>query len=66
MNPRKTEDYHVTFLSRHTSALHLCDENCRWWSLWYEYVLDKDNIHVYGTRILLGPNRKPNLKKCIL
>ena len=66
MNPRKTGDYHVTFLSRHTSGLHLCDDNSRWWPLWYEYVLDKDNIPVYESRILLGPNRKPNLKKYIL
>ena len=63
MNPRKTGDYHVTFLSRHTSDCHLCDENSRWWPLWYEYIFDKDNIPVYGSRILLGPKRKPNLKK---
>ena len=66
MNPRKTGDYYVTFLSRHTSDLHLCDDNSRWWPIWYEYVLDKDNIPVYESRILLGPNRKPNLKKFIL
>ena len=66
MDPRKTGDHHVTFLFRHTSGLHLCGDNSRWWSLWYEYVLDKDNIHVYGSRILLEPNLKPNLKKYIL
>ena len=65
MDPRKTGDHHVTFLFRHTSGLHLCGDNSRWWSLWYEYVLDKDHIPVYGSRILLGPNRKPNLKKYI-
>ena len=66
MNPRKTGDYHGTFLSRHTSDLHLCDDNYRWWSLWYELFLDKDNIPVYRSRILLETNRKSNLKKYIL
>ena len=66
MNPQKTGGYHVTFLFRHTSDCHLCDDNSRWLPLWYEYVLDKDNSPVYESRILLGPNRKPNLKKYIL
>ena len=63
MKPETTDDYHVIFLSHHPSDNHLCDDNTRWWSSWYEYVVDENNIPVYGSRILLGPNRKPNLKK---
>ena len=32
----------------------------------YEYVLDKDDVLVYGARTLLRPNQKPDLKKFIL
>ena len=66
MEPQTIEDYHVTFLSLHPSGNHLFDDTSRWWSLWYEYVLDTNNIPVYGARILLGPNRKPNTKNYIL
>ena len=61
-----TGDYHVTFLSRHPSDNTLCDDAARWWPLWYEYVLDKINVPVYGARILFGPTRKLDLKKYIL
>ena len=66
MEPQTTGDYHVTFLSSHSSDNHLCNDNSRWWLLWYEYILDKNNIPDYGSRLLLRPNRKPNTKKCIL
>ena len=66
MEPQTTEDCQVTFLSGLPSDKHLCDDTSRWWPLWYEYVLDTNNIPVYGARILLGPNRKPNTKKYIL
>ena len=41
---------------------HICDDPSRWWLLWYEYTLNTNNIPVYGARILLGPNRKLNIK----
>ena len=44
----------------------MCDDAVRWWLLWYEYILDKDNVPVYGVRILFGPTRKPDLKKYII
>ena len=66
MEPPTTGDYHVTFLSCHPSDNHLCDDISPWWPLWYEYVLDTNNIPVYGVIILLEFNRKPDIKKCIL
>ena len=54
------------FSSRHPSDNTLCDDEARWWPLWYEYVLDKDHVLVYRARILLRPARKPDLKKNIL
>ena len=66
MESPTTGNYHVTFLSRRPSDSHLCDDTSRWWPLWYEYVLDTNNIPVYGARILLGPNRKPNINFFIL
>ena len=66
LDSETTGDYHVTFLSRHPSDNTLCDDAARWWPLWYEYVLDKNNVPVYGARILFGPTRKPDLKKYIL
>ena len=65
INPRTTGDYHVTFKSHHTSDNHLCGDNSHWWPLWCEYVLDKTNIPVYISRILLGRSRKSNVKKYI-
>ena len=47
MEARTTDDYHVTFLSRHPSNNHLCDDNERWWPLRYAYVMVKKNMHVY-------------------
>ena len=66
MNSRTTGNYHVTFVSRHTSDNHLCDDTSYWWPLWYEYVIDKNDIPVYRSRIVLGPNRKLNIKKYII
>ena len=31
--------------------------------MWYEYVLYKENVSVYGAKLLLGPTRKPSLRK---
>ena len=58
MKLETTGDYHVTFLSRHPSDNHLCDDNARWWPLWYEYILDEKNILVYGSSKKMGPNQK--------
>ena len=66
IEPQTTRDYHFTFLSRYPSDNHLCNDTSRWWLLQYEYVLDTNNIPIHGARILLGPNRKPNIKKYIL
>ena len=66
MEPPTTGNYHVTFLLCNPSDNHLCDDTSCWWPLWYEYVLDTNNIPVYGARILLGPNRKSNIKLYIL
>ena len=54
------------FVSRHPSDNTLCNDAARWWQLWYEYVLDKNNVPVYGARILFEPTRKPDLKKYVL
>ena len=62
MEQRTTGDYHVTFLSRHPSDNHLCDDNKRWRYLWYEYK----NIPVHGSQLLSGPNRKLKVSNYIL
>ena len=41
MKAQKTGGYHVTFLSCHPCDNYLCDDNARWWPLWYEYIMDK-------------------------
>ena len=61
-----TGDYHLEFFSRHPDGSHLCNYVTRWWLECHEYRLDDQNLSVYGGRILSGPKRKPNLKKCIL
>ena len=66
MESQLTDDYHITFFSFCPSNNHLCDDNARWWPLVYEYVMDKKNIPVHGSRILFGPICKPNDKKYIL
>ena len=66
MDPSKTGDYHVTFLSRHPDDNHLCDDAARWWPEWHEYSMNDENIPVYGSRMLFKPNRKPDLKKYML
>ena len=53
MKLETTGDYHVTCLSRHPLDNYLCDDNARWWPLWYEYILVDNNIHVYESRILI-------------
>ena len=42
----------MLFLLRHPSDNHLCQDNARWWPLWYEYFLNEKNIPVYEARIL--------------
>ena len=66
MIPSTTGGHHVTFLSRHPDDNHLCDDVARWWPEWHEYLLNDDNIPVYGSRMLFKPNRKPNLAKYML
>ena len=66
MNPSTTGDYHVTFFSRHPDDNHLCNDVASWWSEWYEYSLDDENIPVYGSRMLFKPNHKPSLTKYML
>ena len=66
MNPSTTGDYHVTCLSRHPDDNHLCDDVACWWTEWYKYSLDDENIPVYGSCMLLKPNRKPNVAKYML
>ena len=39
MDSKRTGDYHVTFLSRHPNDNNLCDDNARWWPLWYKYKM---------------------------
>ena len=66
MNSSTTGDYHVTFLSRHPDDNHLCDDVARLWPECHEYLLDGDNVPVYGSRILFKSNCKPNLAKYML
>ena len=66
IEPRTTGNNYITFLSRHPFDNHLCGYNVRWWPLCYEYAIDKNNIHIYGARILFKRNRKPNTKGYIL
>ena len=44
----------------------MCNNNTRWWPLWYVYCLDENNISGCGARIVSGFNRKPNPKNYIL
>ena len=66
MNSSTTGDYHVTFISRHPDDSHLCDDVARWWPERHEYSLDEENIPVYGSRMILKLNLKPNLAKYML
>ena len=66
MNSKETGDYHVTFISRHPKVIHLCDDMDRWWSLWHGDKTDRNNVPIYGARILFGPKRKPDPNKYIL
>ena len=66
MEARTTGDYRVPFLLRHSSDNHLCDDNAKRWSFWYEYVMDKKNIHIYEARMVFRLPRKPNEKMYIL
>ena len=38
----------------------------RWWLLWHKYQNDKNNVPIYGARMLFGKERKPNPDKYIL
>ena len=51
MNLLRTRDYHVTFISRHITDKHLCDDYACWLPEWREYYLDDSNIPVYSARI---------------
>ena len=42
------EDLHDIFLSCHPSDNHLCDDHTWWWSLYYGYFIDENDIPVYG------------------
>ena len=44
----------------------MCDDRARWWSEWYEYQLDDNNVPVYGAHVLFLPKHKPNLKQFML
>ena len=66
MDSKSTGNYHVTFISRHPKNNDLCDETTRWWPLCHEYKNDKNNLPIYGARMLFGPKRKPDSNKYIL
>ena len=56
----------IFFAAFHLDDSHLCDDTARWWPLWHEYKNDKNNFHLYDTRILFGPKRKPYPRTYIL
>ena len=60
MNSNRTVDYHLTFISRHSKDSNIYNDTARWWHLWHEYKNDKNNVPIYGARILFGPKRKPD------
>ena len=53
MKLKTTGGYHIICLSRHPLDNYLCDENARWWLLWYEYILVDNNIHVLWIKIFI-------------
>ena len=66
MDSLRTWDYHVTFLSRHSTDKYLCDDAVRWGSERHEYYLDDSNNPVYGVRIPFNSRRKSDLTKYML
>ena len=66
MDLSRTGDYRVTFVSRHSADKHFYNNISRWWLEWNEYYLDEENFPVYGSCMLLNPNRKPNLTQYML
>ena len=66
MNSNRTVDYHLTFISRHSKDSNIYNDTARWWHLWHEYKNDKNNVPIYGTRMLFDPKRKPDPNKYIL
>ena len=38
----------------------------RWRPLWHEYKNDRNNVHIYGSRLLFGMKRKPDPNTYIL
>ena len=66
MNSKRTDGYHVTFISRYPKDRYLCDNMGRWWLLWHKYQNDKNNVPIYGARMLFGKERKPNPDKYVL
>ena len=63
LDSKNTGDFHFTFISRHPFDSHLCDNTTRWWSLWHEYKNNKNNVPIYGARMLFDPKRKPDPSK---
>ena len=66
MDSKSTCYYHVMFISRHPNDNDLCDDKARWWPLWHEYKNDKNDVPIYGVRMLFGPKRKLDSNKYIL
>ena len=66
MEPETIGDYHVNFLARYPDDKHLCDDKARYWSEWFEYKLDSNNIPLYGARMLFSSKWKSNSKKYML
>ena len=58
VDSKSTGDYHVMFISRHPKDNDFCDDKTRWWPLWHEYKNDKNDVPIYGARMLFGPKRK--------
>ena len=66
MDSKNTGDYHVTFISRYPKGNDLCDDKDRWWPLWHKYKNYKNDVPIYGDRMLFGPKRKPDSNKYTL
>ena len=54
MDSKSIGDYHVTFISKHPKDNDLCDDKTCWWPLRHEYKNDKNDVLIYGARMLFG------------
>ena len=54
MDSKSIGDYHVTFISKHPKDNDLCDDKTCWWPLRHEYKNDKNDVPIYGARMLFG------------